>query len=121
MTDTLTRYRASMTESQMLDGLRGQIVTAQRGLFAHVQKPERQTDARGLPDVIAIVPCGNGAHMLYGIEIKTRYDKRRPEQDEWIERLNGVIGVRGLVLRAGLPKADDELSYDIVLKMLEES
>ena len=116
---TIDTWRASMTEAQMLDGLRGQIVTVNRGLFCHIQKPERQTDAKGFPDVLALVPCGGGAHILYGIEVKTRNDRRRSEQDEWITRLNGVVEVRGLVLRAGAPKDIDEWEYDDVLAILE--
>lgn len=102
---TIERYRAAATEAEMLAFVQGTIAGL-GGQSMHIRRADRQ-NVTGWPDVVGVVPIDgdrDGPHRLVAIEIKTRFDRRNPAQDEWLRRL-GLVGATTAVLRGWPAKA----------------
>jgi hypothetical protein len=62
---------------------------ALRGIFAWNQW-QGQFSVKGVPDLVGVIP---GSGKLLGIEVKVPGGKPRPEQEEFIKRINESGGV----------------------------
>jgi hypothetical protein len=114
---TVSRYKASATEAEMLKAITDAITIA-GGVWYRVNDARMQKMA-GFPDVMAFVPYAGSDHdiQLVGLEIKTRRDRQRHEQLAFLDCLNRTVHCRGEIVRAGEPK-QEEIDLDHALEII---
>ena len=115
--DRYQRYRASMTEDDMLKAIR-EYVQLEGGFFFHVRDARGQ-DLEGLPDVLVLLPPRKAvAPGLIGLfEIKTQRDVVTNKQRQVLAVAEQATEVVSGVVRPN-PKGLIELSLDDCLELL---
>lgn len=119
MTATVAQYRASMSERDMLATLTDAI-DAVGGVWYRVNDSRRQAMV-GFPDLLAFVPYRGSETdiMLIGFEIKTKHDRWRDGQADFLHYLSATVHCVGAFVRAGEPK-HGEISLDEALAIITE-
>lgn len=113
----LGRYRASMTEADMLAALKDYTL-AEDGMFFHVRNARRQ-DLEGLSDTLILLPPKYGVRSgtVAFFELKTQEDRVSPAQLRFMRLLARATEIAYGIVRPK-PKALGELTLDDALELL---
>ena len=114
---TIFDYQSSATESDMLKAITD-AVDGVGGVWYRVRDSRAQA-MDGFPDVLCLVPDAPDSRdiALLGFELKTKRDRKRPAQADFIAYLNATVRCYGAFVRAGEPKPD-EISIDDALAII---
>lgn len=119
MTASVAAFHARMTEREMLSTLTDAI-DAVGGAWYRVNDSRGQSMV-GFPDLLAFVPYrGSESDIaLIGFEIKTKTDRWRSGQADFLHYLSATVHCVGAFVRAGEPKPG-EISLDEALSIITE-
>lgn len=111
-------YQASATEGDMLKTITD-AVDRVGGVWYRVRDSRAQA-MDGFPDILCLVPDAPDSRdiALLGFELKTKRDRKRPAQEDFIHYLNATVRCHGAFVRAGVP-LPDEISIDDALAMIQ--
>jgi hypothetical protein len=112
----MDKYRASMTEAQILKALKD-YAGVEGGYCFHVVD-SRMQDTTGMPDTLILIPRSYAHPGIVGLfEIKTQYDRVSRLQEKVLQVAGAAQEIVAGIIRPN-PKALNEYTLDEALELL---